>query len=222
MKELFKYLKALKLNNNRDWFAEHKQEYAALREKFGNDISRLLALMSVYDEELKNLTPKDCIYRIYRDIRFSEDKTPYKTHFGVLMTKYGRKLNRAGYYLHVEPGGSMLCAGLWFPDPALLKAVRKEICDNYEELMEIMDNPGIKEIYGSFDTENSLKRVPNGYPKDFPYPELLKLKNFGIVCRLNDSFFYDRNWAEKVSEYFRPAKPMNDFFNFIADEMYNR
>ena len=118
----------LKLNNNREWFYAHKQEYDILRGNFENDISKLLALMSMYDDELKNLTPKDCIYRIYRDIRFSEDKTPYKTHFGVFMTKYGRKLNRAGYYLHIEPGGSMLCAGLWFPDPALLKAVRKEIC----------------------------------------------------------------------------------------------
>lgn len=222
MKQLFKYLENLKRNNNREWFAEHRQEYDTLRMRFEDDISKLLVLMSMYDDELKNLTPKDCIYRIYRDIRFSEDKTPYKTHFGVLMTKYGRKLNRAGYYLHIEPGASMLCAGLWFPDPALLKAVRKEICDNAEELVEIMENPEIKRIYGSFDKEKSLKKIPNGYPKDFPYPELLKLKNFGIVYEAKNDFFYDRNWVEKVSEYFRPAKTMNDFFNFTADEMFNR
>lgn len=222
MKQLFKYLENLKRNNNREWFAEHRQEYDTLRMRFEGDISKLLVLMSMYDDELKNLTPKDCIYRIYRDIRFSEDKTPYKTHFGVLMTKYGRKLNRAGYYLHIEPGASMLCAGLWFPDPALLKAVRKEICDNAEELVEIMENPEIKRIYGSFDKEKSLKKIPNGYPKDFPYPELLKLKNFGIVYEAKNDFFYDRNWVEKVSEYFRPAKAMNDFFNFTADEMFNR
>lgn len=222
MEELFKYLRNLKLNNNREWFYAHKQEYDKLRGNFENDISKLLALMSMYDDELKNLTPKDCIYRIYRDIRFSEDKTPYKTHFGVFMTKYGRKLNRAGYYLHIEPGGSMLCAGLWFPDPALLKAVRKEICDNAEELLEIMANPALKKTYGGFDRENTLKKVPNGYPKDFPYPELLKLKSFGVVYKAKDDFFYDRKWIEKVAEYFRPAKAMNDFFNYTADEMYNR
>lgn len=222
MKRLFKYLEELKRNNNREWFAEHKQEYDILRSRFENDISVLLSFMSMYDDELKNLTPANCIYRIYRDIRFSEDKTPYKTHFGVLMTKYGRKLNRAGYYLHVEPGNSMLCAGLWFPDPALLKAVRREICDNAEELVKIMEAPDLKRIYGGFDKEKMLTRIPNGYPKDFEYPDLLKLKSFGVVYEAKDDFFYDRNWPEKVSIYFRPAKAMNDFFNYTADELYNK
>ena len=80
----------------------------------------------------------------------------------------------------------------------------------------------LKKTYGGFDRENTLKKVPNGYPKDFPYPELLKLKSFGVVYKAKDDFFYDRKWIEKVAEYFRPAKAMNDFFNYTADEMYNR
>lgn len=221
MKELFKFLTELAQNNNREWFLEHKAEYQKLKAAFEDDVSKIIALIATYDDELKNVSAKDCTYRIYRDIRFSPDKTPYKTFISAFMTKNGRKLNRAGYYLHIEPGKSMLCGGLWFPDAPLLKAVRRAVYDNADELMEIMHRPEMHRLFPDLEHESSLKKVPAGFSKDFQYPELLKLKDFGVMYYPSDEYFYDKEWTKKVAEDFRPVKELNDFFNYTVDELHN-
>ncbi|MEG1573549.1 MAG: DUF2461 domain-containing protein [Bacteroidales bacterium] len=222
MKELFRFLSGLEQNNNREWFSEHKDEYMRLKVRFEDNISHLLSLISTYDNELKNITAKDCTYRIYRDIRFSPDKTPYKTHISAFMTKHGRKLNRAGYYLQLQSGKSMLCGGLWFPDAPLLKALRRAVYDNADELMGIMRRSEMQRLYPDFDYESSLKKIPSGFSADFPYPDLLKLKNFGVMYKVTDDYFYDKDWVEKVANDFRPIKEMNDFLNYTVDELNNR
>ena len=126
-KELFQFLSELRLHNNREWFQANKPRYDLLHRQFIEVVQELINRMTLFEPELAGLTPKDCIFRIYRDIRFSPDKTPYKTHFGAYIAAYGgRKSEYAGYYLHLEPGASMLAGGVWCPPPALLKLFRKD------------------------------------------------------------------------------------------------
>ncbi len=120
---IFAFLKELKAHNNREWFAEHKERYLQLKAGFEALTDELIARIGLWDEEVKGLRAKDCVYRIYRDVRFSPDKSPYKTHFGTYICGFrGRNSGRCGYYLHLEPGNSMLAGGCYCPEPALLNA----------------------------------------------------------------------------------------------------
>ena len=216
--DTFKFLSELSINNNREWFALNKHRFVNIKTEFEDDIRDLLSNMSAFDDELRGLSVERCVYRIYRDMRFSFDKTPYKTNFGAFMTKFGKKLDRAGYYLHIEPGKSMICAGLWFPSSALLKAERRAIYDNIEEFRDIINDKNFIECFGGLNFENSLKKLPLGFDKSFEYPELLKLKDFGVVKYMPDKFFFEKDWIDKVCKYFSYTKPLNDFLNFIIDE----
>ena len=139
MKAIFDFLRKLRDNNDREWFNAHKPEYLELKDRFEKWVSELIERTADFDEEVRGLAAKDCVYRIYRDTRFSPDKTPYKTHFGAyIASPGGRNSNRAGYYVHLEPDGSLLGGGLYCPDPALLKRLRQDIYDNIEEFTSIL------------------------------------------------------------------------------------
>lgn len=217
-KDTFNFLSELSGNNNRDWFAINKHRFIEIKSDFENDIRVLLSKMGEFDDELKGLQMERCVYRIYKDMRFSADKTPYKTNLGAFITKFGKKLDRAGYYLHIEPGKSMICAGLWFPSPALLKAERRAIYDNIEEFSDIINEECFIKCFGGLNFENSLKKLPPGFDKNFEYPELLKLKDFGVVKYLPDKFFFEDDWINSACKIFSYTKPLNDFLNFIIDE----
>ena len=221
-KETFKFLKEIKLNNNREWFLQHKSEYEAIRKDFECDIENIINQISLFDNELSGVRMKQCVYRIYKDMRFSSDKTPYKTNLGAFMTKFGKKLDRAGYYLHIEPGCSMICAGLWFPSPALLKAQRRAIYENIDEFNDIINEKSFTENFGSLNFENSLKKLPIGFDKDFEFPELLKLKDFGVVKYLPDDFFFKNNWIDEVATLYKSTKPLNNFLNYTIDEIITK
>ena len=167
MEQILSFLQALKQHNNREWFNQHKDEYSALRLQFEEYVDELIQLMLPYDEELSGLRAKDCLYRIYRDIRFSYDKTPYKTHFAAYLAKGGKKSPRGGYYLHIEPGNCLLSGGVWSPEPKLLRLLRQAVFDNFEEFREIMENPVFKRLYPGQKREK-LKTVPRPFPKDTP------------------------------------------------------
>ena len=218
-KKTFTFLSELKLNNNRDWFLENKCDYDNIRLDFERDVDELLTLISTFDSEIQGVQTKQCIYRIYRDMRFSFDKTPYTTHLGAFITKLGKKLERAGYYLHIEPGASMVCAGLWFPSPAILKAQRRAIYENIDEFSQIINEQSFVDGFCGLNFENSLKKLPIGFDKDFEFPELLKLKDFGAVKYLPDNFFSKKNWIEEVAALYKSAKPLNDFLNYTIDEI---
>ena len=221
-KNTFKFLNELKLNNNRDWFMQNKCDYDNIRLDFESDVEQLLTLISTFDNEIANVQTKQCVYRIYRDMRFSFDKTPYKTNLGAFISKLGKKLERAGYSLHIEPGCSMVCAGLWFPSPALLKAQRRAIYENIEEFNDIINEHSFTENFGGLNFENSLKKLPIGFDKDFEFPELLKLKDFGVVKYLPDDFFFKKDWTKEVATFYKSAKPLNDFLNYTIDEIIKK
>lgn len=218
MSELLNFLTQLRLNNNREWFHENKARYDILRAQFVSDVERLISLLAVHDPELRNLRAQDCIYRIYRDIRFSYDKTPYKTFFSAYIARGGRKSPRAGYYLHIEPDNVALSGGIWCPEPRLLKALRQAICDNMEEWLSIVEAPHFIQEYPVFVGE-TLKNVPRGFLREGNHVEWVKRKDYTVWGKQHDNFITHPQWVEQAAEKLLLLQPMNNFLNYTVDEM---
>ena len=218
-KAILEFLNALAVNNNREWFGEHKAEYTACKNDFEQFVQEWIDRMTALDPQLHGLQPKDCMWRIYRDTRFSTDKTPYKDHFGAFVApKGGKKSPYAGYYVHLQPGECMFAAGMWCPEPELLKAIRQSILDNCDELEEIMERPQMRKYFSDFDTYSTLKKLPAGFPSDFPHPQWLKLKTFTVSCGLTDKEITSPALADKVMEMCEAAKPLCDFLDYTFEE----
>lgn len=217
---ILRFLKELKINNNREWFAENKSWYNQVRAEFEFISKDLILEISKFDEEIKHVEVKDCIFRIYKDIRFSHDKTPYKTHFGVFVASAGgRKSQRGGYYLHLDPDGCFVAVGVWSSEPNLLKALRQSVYDNIDELNEIRNNPEFSKYFIDFFDEDKLKTVPKGFPKDFPDAELLKLKHYMVEYKLEDALREKEDFVQQVAEIAKTAYLLNRFLNYTVDEV---
>ncbi len=218
--DIINFLKELNENNNREWFAQNKSRYEKVKSKF-EEISRLLiAGISIFDDDIKNVDVKECVFRIYRDIRFSTDKTPYKTHFGVYIASAGgRKSQRGGYYLHLDPAGSFIAVGVWCPPPNILKALRQSVCDNIDELNEIRNETGFNTYFKTFFEEDKLKNVPAGFPRDFPDAELLKLKHYMVEYKLDDKILNASDFVLQLAQIARAGYPLNKFLNYTVDEV---
>ena len=222
MKELFKFLKELRENNDREWFKANKDRYDALNKEYVEVVEKLIAGISTFDPEIAGLDAKSCVYRIYRDVRFSNDKTPYKTHFGAYMTGCGGRTSPyGGYYLHIEPGNALVSGGVWCPSPAMLKKLRQDIYNNMEEFTGILENKEFKDIYGELEGE-VLKRMPDGFPKDYEYDYILKHKSFIVSSNKPEKFFYSKDWVDEVVENFRILYPFNKFLNYTIGEFFGK
>lgn len=205
MLEILDFLKELKANNNRDWFAANKERYSLIQNKFNGFTQQLIDGIILFDDTIKGVTVKDCSYRIYRDVRFSPNKEPYKYHFGVYICAGGKKSGLAGYYFHLEPDSSLLAVGLHCPEPKVVKSVRDEIMDNGKEFAE-----AIKKAKGfSLDESSKLQRVPKGFPVESEFGEYLKLKEFDLIKPLT----IDDNILENTLKQFKSAKAFNDILN---------
>lgn len=207
------FLEDLKENNNREWFLANKSYYEEYKKEYHQLISDFLEEMVPFDDSLRNLEPKKCAFRINRDIRFSKDKSPYKTHMGIWMATDQNRSNSPGYYVHIEKGGSFIAVGLHVPEAADLKKVRKEIAYFYEDLEEIVNDKDFKKIYPELDrTEaNSLKTAPKDYEKDHPAIEFLKLKSFTVSQKLDDKSLFEKDFVKKTAKKLITAKLLNDF-----------
>ncbi len=215
----FGFLQELKHNNNRDWFHANKNLYTSAKEEFEQITDLLLHEVSSFDKSILGLTPKDCIFRIFRDIRFTNDKTPYKINFGTYLVKGGKKSIHAGYYLHIEPGGSFVAGGLWMPPSPWLKAIRRSIYEHIDEFTEIIQSPVIKKEFGEI-SGDKLKNPPQGFPKEFSEIELLKFKSYDLVKMLPDDYFTRKNILKEVLTLFRLMYPFIRFLN-EAEEYIN-
>lgn len=215
--QILQFLRELSANNNRPWFQENKKRYDALRDAFIGIVQELINRISLFDPDVAGLEAKDCLYRIYRDVRFSPNKQPYKNHFAAYMAKGGRKSLYGGYYLHLEPGNCLLSGGIWMPESKLLKQLRKDIYDQIEDFTGILENPSFKNIYPGLEGE-SLSRMPVGFPADFPYGDILKHKDFTVVSYKPDDFFLQRDWLDKSVADFELLLPFNRFLNYTVDE----
>lgn len=219
---LFTFLNELSVNNNREWFQDNKKRYDALRNEFIETVRLLIDRIATFDPEIAGLEAKNCIYRIYRDVRFSQDKTPYKTHFGAYMTGHGGRTSPyGGYYLHLEPGNSLLSGGVWCPPSPLLKKLRKDIYDNIDEFVAIIENKDFKQTFPMLEGE-MLKRMPDGFPADSPYGYILKHKYFTVLAPKPEEYFYTDNWMDQAVEDFKKLYPFNRFLNYTVGEFFGK
>lgn len=220
MREIIDFLTALATNNNREWFAAHKDEYRRAEAQFGELALGVIDGIAAFDESVRGLGLRDCTYRIYRDTRFSADKTPYKTNMGVFVVPHGKKSGYAGYYLHIEPSAeSFLWAGAHMPAPVVLRSIREEIIDNGEAMERAIARSN------GFDLcrDRSLQRNPKGFPAGSKYDEWLRLLDFGIMKPLSPHDLLAADLLPRVLEDFRSATPLVAILNraiaFAYEEM---
>lgn len=217
-KEIVQFLRELAANNNREWFHAHKERYDVLKKAFEEQVQELINRISVFEPEIAGLEVKDCVYRIYRDVRFSPDKRPYKTYMGAYIAKCGgRKSEYGGYYVHLEPDSCLLSGGIYMPDAKLLKKLRQDIYSQADEFTGILEDPAFKKTYGALEGE-TLSRVPTGFPADTPYADMLKHKNFTVVSYKPDCFFEKEDWMDQAIADFKLLQPFNRFLNYTVDE----
>lgn len=222
MKRVVEFLKLLDSHNDREWFNANKALYKEANGVFTEFMAGLIAGLSEFDETVRGLQPKDCMYRIYRDTRFSNDKRPYKTHFGGFVTTHGKKSGFAGYYIHIEPtengmmGYSLLASGLVMPEPPVLRSIREEIVDYGREIIDSVE----KSDGFSFYTGNSLKRTPQGFPKDTEVDFLLRMRDHFIEKRLTNADILHKDLLRRTIESFRTTKPYLDHLNRAIEYAY--
>ena len=215
--DIFQFLKDLAANNNREWFQGHKDEYLKAQKEFEELLTAIIARISLFDESIVGIQAKDCTYRIYRDTRFSSDKTPYKIHLGGYINARGKKSEHCGYYVHIEPDNCMLAGGSWCLEPKVLKAVRQSVYDNIDEYREIVEDPAFKQYFPVIG-ENHLKTAPKGFPKDLEYIDYLKCKDYTCAYMVPDAFFLAPDLLDKVEDVFKQLKRFADFTNFTIDD----
>lgn len=210
--KIISFLSELNHNNNREWFTENKRHYLEAKKNFEELVAILIPKLAEDDPQLKGLDVKKTVFRIYRDVRFSKDKRPYKTNMGAYMAKGGRKSPYAGYYIHCEPGGSFLGGGMYHPPGDVLKKIRSEIYFNANEFKQIINSDAFIKTYGEIRGQK-LVRPPVGFPKDFSDIELLKFKDYTAFTMVKDDFFDDSGFIKNTVDIFRILKPFNDFLN---------
>lgn len=219
-KSTLQFLKNIKSNNHKDWMDAHRSDYEAAKKDFAKLIDEIIVAFGKKDVEIAHLTASACTFRFNRDIRFSKDKSPYKTNFGASINKNGKKAHDAGYYLHLEPGNSFCGGGVWMPEAKQLAAIRQEIDYNWDEFQEIVDNKTFTKTYDglSFASEYTLVREPKGYEKDNPAIEYLKLKSFIATKELPDSLFLGDNTVKEIIAAFTALQPLIVFLNRAVEE----
>ncbi len=217
-KTIYQFLIDLQINNNRSWFNTNKQRYLEAKELFDSFVDELIQGLKTIDTTIDVENAKDCVFRIYRDTRFSKNKAPYKENFGASIARGGRKSPFAGYYIHVEPDCSFVGGGIYRPDSRVLKALRQHIFKHPKAFKHIINDKTFKtyfpKIYG-----DKLKMAPKGFPKDFSEIELLKHKDYAVIHNLNNDFFLQDDVVEQLLKIYEIQKPFNDFLNESLEKM---
>lgn len=215
IQEILTFLRELAQHNDRTWFQQHKAAYDALRKPWEEDMERLISLIGDDDESVRGLSVKNSVYRIYRDVRFSKDKSPYKTYFAGVQGKGGRHTKQSSYYVHFQPGNIILGGGIWWPEKPILDQLRGLIDAEGEEFLRIV-NPILEHGY-RWDCE-TLKRMPKGYSEHHPMAKYLKMKEYIMVMHPSEDDFDVDDWVALVAENLRPLKPLHDFLNYVFED----
>jgi uncharacterized protein (TIGR02453 family) len=211
------FLQRLKKNNTKAWFDENRQHYAEAKENYLEFVQDVLGRMKKIDSSLADLEPKQCVFRINRDVRFSKNKDPYKTNMGASFSKGGKKVQCAGYYFHLEPGGSFIGGGFWMPMAPELNKIRQEIDYSFEEFSKIINKKKFKSCFESLSESEKLTRPPKGYELENPAIEILKLKSFVVMTAVDDTELTGKEFSKKVVDHFEAMKPLVDFLNKAID-----
>ncbi len=211
MKEILDFLQELSENNDRTWFEANRERYKLVKKRMDEVAEAFIAAVAEFDPTVEGVKAKDATYRIYRDTRFSKDKTPYKTWFGVYVCPRGKKSGLSGYYMHVEPDQNhyMLCTGAYCPTSGEIKSVREEIMtegENFEATIKAAEGFEV-------DWSSALKRMPQGWSAEDVYSEYYRLRNYILVKMVDKEFFLGEDFIERAAEQFRHTRPFNDTLN---------
>lgn len=229
-KRIINYLNAIAKNNTREWFRANKAEYDIVRRDFERGVEQALARIVSFDPSIAHISVKDATYRFNRDTRFSPDKSPYKRHFGAYIAAHGKKALHGGYYLHIEPGNSMLSLGAYWLPTNILNACRNELMANIDEWRRIVEDEEFVRLFGragestwldighnGFGSER-LKSCPAGFPKNYEYIQYLRMKDYCAWHVVPDTFYDGDEWLDYMEHVFRVGKPMMDFMNAVIDD----
>lgn len=217
-KQSLDFLKALAKNNQRDWFNNHKDQYLSAHNNMIQLVEALIPLMNQHDV-LESASAKQSLYRIYNDVRFSKDKSPYKTRFAFGFQR-ASKQRRGGYYMHIQPGNSFLACGFFSPNPEDLKRIRADIDTQYESWYKILNNKKIKTAFGGLSGEQVLS-APRGYAKDHPAIELLRYKQFILKHDFTDAEVLAPNFHKTINDYFKSVRPFFDYMSEVLTTNLN-
>ncbi len=215
MEKILNFLSELDRNNHREWFNAHKPVYREARHRFLEVIRDVITRMQLVDPMLANLEAEEAAFRIYRDVRFSRNKDPYKTHFAAFLAKGGRKSGNGGYYIHIHPEESFVGGGMYGPDKETLRAVRQEILFQPEKFRTIIreaEDQGLTMM-----EKDKLKTGPKDFPKDSPHTDLIKYKHYILSAPLEVDIVRSPDFADRCTERLAPMKPFNDFLNTARD-----
>jgi uncharacterized protein (TIGR02453 family) len=210
--EILSFLTSLEQNNNREWFEKNKKLYLIAKNSFDDFVMQLIQTAKSIDPEIGFLEPKNCTFRIYRDIRFSKEKTPFKTNFGAYISKGGKNSEFAGYYFHLEPSESFVAGGKYMPQGPMLKAIREAIFYEPETFRAILENPSFKKHFSGI-MGDTLKTAPQGYPKDHPDIDLLKYKGYAVFKPLTSEMLNSPDLLDEIRLSWIELKTLNDFLN---------
>jgi len=212
---VFDFLRAIEQNNNREWFKDNKKQYESAFANVQSFVTELIDRISIFDISVRDLEAKKCFFRLYRDTRFTPNKLPYKTHFGIYIAQGGRKnsSNNAGYYLHIQDNMSMLAGGLWCPETKLLRTIRDEIYYAPEEFVQIIENEEFKSVFGGLIDEDNLKGTPKGYHDNFPYIKLLKYRHYCVEIGFANSEVLAPDFMTKCLKTCKLVFPMVAYLN---------
>lgn len=213
------FLRQLRRHNEREWFEAHRTDYLLAKRNVEDFVGEVIRLFSSIDPHIAGLQPRDCLFRIYRDIRFSKDKTPYKTHFAASFQRKGKRVHTPGYYLHIEPdGNSFIGGGIWHPFPEDLKKIRQEIDYNLEAFEQIIRQPAFNRRFGDLTDEEALQRPPKGYAPDHPGIRYLKMRNFIVGHEISDEQVLSSGLLKQIINDFTLMKPFIDFLSRALDD----
>jgi len=216
MKETLRFLQDLSLNNNKQWFDANKDRYLAAKATVDALAVELIDGIRSFDKSIGPMSPKDCTYRIYRDLRFSKDKTPYKTHMGLYINREGKKSGYSGYYFHVGAWqyGNMIAIGdIWCP-PEVLKVIREDIQLGGGDFRKILSEVDPCLV---IDEREALRRVPAPFPKDTPDAPYYKLKSFCLYYAPDNKFVTSKDLSGRLVDIYRTTKPFLDYINRAID-----
>jgi uncharacterized protein (TIGR02453 family) len=217
-KNTIDFLKKLKNNNNKEWLDGHRALFEAAKSDFESLVSAIILQLGKLDSRFADLKLKDCIFRINRDVRFSKDKSPYKTNFGAAFSPGGKKSKSGGFYVHIEPGKSFIGGGVWMPEPSDLKKIRQEIDYNFKAFHNIVTHKQFVALFGQLDQESVLKNPPKGYDAENPAVEYLKLKSFVTGHAVKDPLLTDKELIKTIVTCYKALHPFLQFLNTAINE----
>lgn len=218
--QVLQFLQLLKENNNKEWFEANREYFHQLRNYFSELVDQLIEKISHFDPKISDVSSKTAMFRINRDVRFSSDKSPYKTNFGAYIAQGGRKSISAGYYIHFEHDEVFLAGGIYKPNPAVLSRIRWAIYENIEEFLNIVQNKDFVSLFGEV-SGDKLQKTPKEFDKNFKYKDFLKFKDFNVIHYLQINDVLKPNFVDYCSNIFQKMLPFNQFLNKSIEDISN-